>query len=32
MIKGLFSIRPDVLIGDVDRTDLIIFPQFMEKG
>lgn len=26
LIKGLFSIRPDVLIGDVEHTDLIIIP------
>jgi len=26
MIKGLFSIRPDVLISEVERTDLIIIP------
>lgn len=26
MINGLFSIRPDVLIGEVEHTDLIIIP------
>jgi transcriptional regulator GlxA family with amidase domain len=26
LIKGLFSIRPDVLINEVDHTDLIIIP------
>jgi len=31
MIKGLFRIRPDVLIGDVERTDLIIIPAIHGK-
>src|SRR6476620_8091158 len=26
LIKGLFSIHPDVLIGDLPHTDLIIIP------
>jgi transcriptional regulator GlxA family with amidase domain len=31
LIKGLFSIRPDVLIGDVEQTDLIIIPAIHGK-
>lgn len=28
LYDGLFSVRPEILIGDVDKTDLIIIPAF----